>query len=157
MWRPSCHTKNKTVSRLMFASLTQPMVVDTYVPNHDNISQDGVQPEVSSPEPGPPHSYLCFLPSIFHCSPWLHLRYWGWVCVAEQSAHRNRMLGTSFFFLNVIFLLIIWDPHIIHPDHNHVHFPVLSGHPQHNLDLLSEKTKNNKKTNKQRNCRDLVF
>lgn len=94
-----------------------------------------------------------FLPSIFHCSPWLHLRYWGWVCVAEESAHKNRMIGMSFFF-NVIFLLIIWELYIMHSDHNHAPFLVLPGHPQHNLDLLSKKTKSNKKQRKkpQRFC-----
>lgn len=38
----------------------------------------------------------------------------------------------------------------MHPDHNHAPFPGLPGHPQHNLELLSEKTKSNKKqTNKE--------
>lgn len=36
----------------------------------------------------------------------------------------------------------------MHSDHNHAHLPVLSSHPQHNLDLLSEKTKSNKKQTK---------
>lgn len=45
----------------------------------------------------------------------------------------------------------------MHSDHNHAPFLVLPGHPQHNLDLLSKKTKSNKKQTKKETAEILYF